>query len=127
MSECVRTMDNQSRLEVCGIIAGVLISDDHLHPQEANFLRRMRERFDIPDDELVEPMAHEEAVAKLRDLSPELRGEVLPLVVEAAAADGRIDIGERVFLDALAKELSVAQDDLDKLLVEALDEKSPSN
>jgi uncharacterized tellurite resistance protein B-like protein len=113
-------MDEQNSLQVCGIIAGVLIADDHIHPHEADFLNRVQARFGIPEETKVEPIGHEEAVVKLRELPAELRKETLDLVVQGAAADGKIDIGERIFLDAVARELSISQGDLDAMLQAAM-------
>lgn len=120
MSEGVETMDEKNSLQVCGIIAGMLIADDHVHPSEADFLRRVQVRFGLSEDTKVEPVGHEEAVAKLGELSESLRKETLGLLVDAAAADGKIEIGERIFLDAVAKALSTSHDDLEKMLDAAL-------
>ena len=113
-------MDEKNSLQVCGIIAGVLIADDHIHPHEADFLKRVKARFGVSEETKVEPVGHEEAVVKLRELPEELRKETLDLVVQGTAADGKIDIGERIFLGAVAKELSMSQDDLDKMVQSAL-------
>jgi uncharacterized tellurite resistance protein B-like protein len=113
-------MDEQKSLQVCGIIAGILVADDHIHPHEADFLRRVQARFSIPEETTVEPIGHEEAVVKMRELPEELRKETLELLVQAAAADGKIEIGERIFLDAVAKELSTSHDDLETMLQNAM-------
>lgn len=119
-------MDQETSQKVVGIIAGVLISDDNIHPHEARFLQRMRERFGLEKGTAVEPIGtSDEATAALRGLPADVQKETLGLVVEAAAVDGHIAIGERIFLDAMAKELGVSGEDVEIMLQKAITASKP--
>jgi uncharacterized tellurite resistance protein B-like protein len=110
-------MDEQASSVVCGLIAGVLIADDDMHVHEASFLRRVRERFGLKPGTAVAPVTDpSEAAAKLAALPESARQEAFTLLIQAAAADGKIAPAERSFLTALAKTLQVDEASLDDRL-----------
>jgi uncharacterized tellurite resistance protein B-like protein len=97
--------DIQKR-QVCQLIAGIIVADDDLDPAESAFIDRVLLRFGIPLDEreVIFPIvATAEAVARVHELPVEVQGEALELLVEAAAADGKIVPEERNYLKAVAK------------------------
>ncbi|MCA9618438.1 MAG: hypothetical protein KC731_05445 [Myxococcales bacterium] len=118
-------MDDSERRRVCELVAGLLLSDGELHPREAGFLHRVLGHFGMPEDTSVKPVIDRHAaVASLRALDTEDQQETLQLLIDAAAADGQIAPAERIFLGALASELSVAEADLDSRLRRALEPKN---
>ena len=114
-------MDDQTRIQICGIIAGMLSSDEGMDIHEAGFLQRVRKGFGVPKGAAVQPVAdHDEAIAKLQGFSDEARSETLELLIQAAAADGKIAPTERKFLDEIAGTLQVSADELDDRLQQQL-------
>jgi uncharacterized tellurite resistance protein B-like protein len=115
-------MDQQMRHQVCELIAGVISSDQEVDEGEADFLQRVRARFGVPKGTEVKPTVDRaEAVAKLAALPAGSRKQVLDLLIQAATVDGKIVPAERELLGALAGEMGIGEDDLDLLLVAALD------
>jgi uncharacterized tellurite resistance protein B-like protein len=116
-------METETGAKVCGIIAGVLISDGVIAPSEARLLQRLRTQFGVPTDAIVEPIGdHSEAIVMLRELPKDVRDETVTLIIQAAAVDGRIAVGERIFLDAIARSVKITQPELDKRVQDALAE-----
>ena len=114
-------IDQATSRQICALIAGVLHSDDELHPDETSFFGRVLERFGLPPDAPIAPTTdHAEVVQMLGQLPDEAKMETLDLLVIAAAADGRVVPAERLFLGVVADELGIAQDLLDDKLFEAL-------
>lgn len=119
-------MDAPTSSKICGLIAGILSSDEDLHPHEAQFLQRMRTRFGLAKGTRIEPIVdHERARATLRGFTPEVRNETLDLLIEAAAADGKIAAAERIYLGVMADELALGQDELDDRLQQQLATSKP--
>ena len=119
-------MDEQTSIEICGLIAGVLSSDQDMHPNEANFLQRVRKRFNVPKGARVEPIVDgAEAVEKLRGFPEDVRAEALELLIQAAASDGKIAPAERILLGVVADELDVDQEELDDRLQKELATSKP--
>src|SRR5690606_38162396 len=97
------TMDQETAIQICGLIAGVLSADEDMHPHEASFLQRVRQRFALPKGARVTPVVDPaRAVEELAGMAEDVRGEAFDLLVQAAAADGKIAPAERTFLSALA-------------------------
>ncbi|MCC6521537.1 MAG: TerB family tellurite resistance protein [Polyangiaceae bacterium] len=114
-------MDEPTSLQICGLIAGVLASDGHMHAHEASFLQRVRTRLGLPPGARVAPVLdRDDAIGKLRGLPEEVRKETLELLIQAAAADGKVSPAERALLDAVAGELQVPAAELDVRLDSAI-------
>jgi uncharacterized tellurite resistance protein B-like protein len=114
-------MDEETSLQICGLIAGVISSDEQMHASEADFLQRVRKSLGLAKGAQVEPVRdRDEAVARLRGFSEEVRAEALDLLIQAAASDGKIAPAERAFLDVVAAELAVDPEELDDRLQAAL-------
>ena len=114
-------MDDGERRRVCELVAGLLLSDGELHPKEAGFLHRVLSRFGMPVDTSVKPTVdQDDALASLRQLAPDDQRQTLQLLIEAAAVDGQIAVAERTFLGALADELEVDEEELERRLVTAI-------
>ncbi len=107
-------MDEPTSIQVCGLIAGILSSDQDVDIHEAGFMQRIRKRFGLAKGTAVPLIGdHDEAVAKLRGFSDEVQQETLELLIQAAAIDGKIADEERSFLDVVAHTLQVEPAELD--------------
>jgi uncharacterized tellurite resistance protein B-like protein len=114
-------MDEQTSIQICGLIAGILSSDEELNSHEAGFLRRIRERFEVSKGAPVQPILdHDEAIARLRAFSHDVQQEAFDLLLQAAAADGQIAPAERSFLEVVAETLQLAPGELAERLEQEL-------
>lgn len=116
-------MDESVRRKVCRLIAGIVVSDEDLSPQEDAFVDRMLTRFGIPLDErqVVFPIIDaSDAADAMQELEPVVQHEAFELLIEAAAADGSIAPEELTYLEAVAEVVGVTKDDLGDRLSEAL-------
>jgi uncharacterized tellurite resistance protein B-like protein len=116
-------MDPNVARQVCRLIAGIVVSDEDLSPQEDAFVDRMLLRFGIPiaDRDVIFPIIDaSEAADTVKALAPAVREEALSLLIEAAAADGSIAPEELGYLEAVADATSVARDELQDRLAAAL-------
>ena len=119
-------MDEATSIKVCGLIAGVLASDQEMHDGEADFLQRVRKSLGVERGTLVEPILdRKEAIARLQSFPPAVREETFDLLIQAAASDGQIAPSERAFLGAVAAEMQVSADDLDTRLQSAIATSKP--
>jgi uncharacterized tellurite resistance protein B-like protein len=116
-------MDPNVARKVCRLIAGIVVSDEDLSPQEDAFVDRMLLRFGIPlaDRDVIFPIIDaSEAADTVKSLSPDVRDEAFGLLIEAAAADGSIAPEELGYLEAVADATSVSREDLQDRLAAAL-------
>jgi uncharacterized tellurite resistance protein B-like protein len=116
-------MDENMRRNVCRLIAGIVVSDEDLSPQEDAFVDRMLERFGIPlaEREVIFPIIDaSEAATSVLALPGDVRQEAFALLIEAAATDGSIAPEELGYLEAVADAIQVSRDDLSDRLSEAL-------
>jgi uncharacterized tellurite resistance protein B-like protein len=116
-------MDADVARKVCRLIAGIVVSDEDLSPQEDAFVDRMLLRFGIPvaDRDVIFPIIDaSEAAETVKMMSAEVRTEALGLLIEAAAADGSIAPEELSYLEAVADAVGVSRDDLSDRLSDAL-------
>lgn len=103
-------MDDALRRQICRLIAGLIVSDDDLDEKEDAFLDRLLGRFEIPlsDRDLIFPIVdRSEATEAIRELPPEAQQEAMTLLIEAAAADGKIVAEERAYLETVAVALGI--------------------
>jgi len=116
-------MDETIRRKVCRLIAGIVVSDEDLSPQEDEFVDRMLDRFGIPraEREVIFPIIDaSEAAQAMKELDEGLRLEAFGLLVEAAAVDGSIAPEELGYLEAVADVAGVSRDALSDRLSEAI-------
>jgi len=116
-------MDDSVRKNVCRLIAGIVVSDEDLSPEEDAFVDRMLQRFGIPiaEREVIFPIIDSsEATDAIRALAPEVQKEAFQLLIEAAAADGSIAPEELSYLEAVATVVGASPDELQDRLGEAL-------
>jgi uncharacterized tellurite resistance protein B-like protein len=116
-------MDDNVARKVCRLIAGIVVSDEDLTPQEDAFVDRMLLRFGIPiaDREVIFPIVDaSEAADMITSLTPDVRQEALKLLIEAAATDGSIAPEELSYLGNVADAVGVSREDLSDRLAAAL-------
>lgn len=104
-------------------MAGIVVSDDVLDPAEERFVDKMLEEFSIPDSDrgaIFPILDGEEAAESLARMSPDVREEVMELLIQAAAADGEIVPEEEAYLGSVAKVAGVGEDELRERLKNAI-------
>jgi uncharacterized tellurite resistance protein B-like protein len=116
-------VDQSLNHQVCQLIAGIVVADDDLDPQESAFIDRMLVRFGIPleDRDIIFPIVDkDEAVEKMQQLPADVQEQTLELLVEAATADGKVVPEERAYLDAVAAAVGKDKAALDDLIAQFL-------
>ncbi|HKQ70600.1 MAG TPA: hypothetical protein VJT73_14735 [Polyangiaceae bacterium] len=110
-------MDKELRHKICRLIAGLVVSDDDLEPNEEAFLDKMLAKFEIPADErdTIFPIVdRSEAAETIRSLPRDAQATALELLIEATVADGLVASEEKAYLEVVATELGVSAGDLEK-------------
>lgn len=101
-------MDLKLRESLCQLIAGIIVSDDLVEPEEEAFIDRMLAKFQIEDRATIFPIIDRaEAGAKMRELPPEVQQEAFARLLEAAVADGTVVLEERAYLYAVGEVLGL--------------------
>ncbi len=116
-------MDDNTRRKVCQLIAGIVITDEDLDPQEEAFVERMLIKFglDASEREVIYPLVDgEEAAKTMRTLPPAIQREAFELLIGAAVADGKVVAEEREYLGAVALALGISEAEVERRLSEAL-------
>ena len=116
-------MDVDQARRVCQLVAGIVVTDEDLDPTEEAFVGRMLEKFgmDESEREVIFPLVDgEEAALAIRDLPQDTQQEAFALLIEAAAADGKIAPEERDYLGKVADAIGIAGEEIDKRLKVAL-------
>ena len=116
-------MDEDLRRRVCRLIAGLVVADSDLAPEEDAFVDRMLVGFGIPKDErdsIFPILDDKEAAAEIRALPPEVQQQALTLLIQAAAVDGQVVDEERSYIHAVGAAIGVGKGDLDRRMSEAL-------
>ena len=102
-------MDVEERQKVCELIEAVIAADGVVAEAEREFLRRIVERFGLPERTAGPVSANDlgRTTTMLRALAPDVQARVMALLVEAAVIDGRVDPQERALLLASAATLGI--------------------
>ena len=112
-------MDQETSQKVLELVAGILLSDNELHPDEAVFLDRLKARFGVDASIEVKALVDaEQAVAALGTLPEQARSDTLEVLLDAVLADGKIAPEEFMLLSALGEELGIGETELDRRLRE---------
>jgi uncharacterized tellurite resistance protein B-like protein len=118
-----RAMNADQARRVCQLVAGIVVTDEDLDPSEEAFVGRMLKKFgmDESEREVIFPLVDgEEAALAIRDLPQDTQQEAFALLIEAAAADGKIAPEERDYLAKVAEAIGIASEEIDKRLNAAL-------
>lgn len=115
-------MEIRDRRKIGQLVAGILVSDDHLAEVEEGFLRRIFVRFGLPPEDAlhVQPIDAGAASSALRQLPAEVQAKVVALLVEAAVADGIVDPRERAYLLVAAAALGIDADVMEQRIAARL-------
>lgn len=102
-------MDVEERHKVCELIEAVIAADGVVQDAEREFLRRIVERFGLPERSAGTLSVNDfgRTTTTLRTLGPDVQARVMALLVEAAVIDGRVDPQERALLLASAATLGI--------------------
>jgi uncharacterized tellurite resistance protein B-like protein len=112
-------MDAELSKQVCQLVAGIVITDEDLDPAEEAFVERMLVRFGLDADQrdVIFPLVDgAQAAAAIAGMPREVQDEAFGLLLEAAAADGKIVDEEREYLRLVAQAMSVSEDELERRL-----------
>ena len=116
-------MDDKTRRKICQLIAGLVVSDDDLDPTEDAFIDRLFAKFGFEAEArstMFPIVDREEAAAAMKALPEQMQGYVLDMLIEAAAADGKVVSSEQRFLESVGKALGLDLDDLRQRINERL-------
>jgi len=121
-------MDVEERHKVCRLIEAMIAADGEIADEERQFLRRIVERFGLPERE-VGPFSENDvgrATTALRTLTPDVQLRVMALLVEAAVVDGRVGAEERALLLASAATLGIEATALEARIAARLRASAPA-
>ena len=115
-------MDVEERQKVCQLIEAVISADGVIADAERDFLRRVVERFGVPEREAVPFSAYDfgRTTQTLRGLAPDVQARVMALLVEAAVVDGKVEPEERALLLASAATLGIEATALEERIARRL-------
>jgi uncharacterized tellurite resistance protein B-like protein len=116
-------VDKELRRKICRLIAGLVVSDDDLKPEEEAFLDRLLAKFEIPPSErdTIFPIVDRtEAAQMIRELPKDAQATALSLLIEATAADGIVAPEEQAYLEAVGAEVGVIGAELEKRIAQQL-------
>jgi uncharacterized tellurite resistance protein B-like protein len=114
-------MEAELRTTVCRLVAGLVVADDDLSPEEDAFIDRILRRFAIEDRSVIFPiMDRGEAASAVRALPVAVRDEALGLLIEAAVADGKVMDEERSYVRTVGEAMGLAAAAVDARLEKAL-------
>ena len=103
-------MDDETKRLLCRMVAGLVASDEDFTDSERAFVEKVLGEFGIPEEEweaiypLVDP---EEARSEIAKLNGAARETAVNLLVQAAAADGKIVQEELNYLHSVVDAMSV--------------------
>ena len=119
-------MDFEERQRVCKLIEAMIAADGVIKVEEADFLRRMAQRFEVPYEQTIGPVDSGplsdpgRASAALRQLSPDKRTRVMALLVDSAVTDGAVHPREHALLLVAAAALEIDAAALEERIQERL-------
>ena len=113
---------------MCQLIEAVISADGVIDDSEREYLRKIVERFGLPERE-TGPMSGNDfgkATTTLRTLAPDVQTRVMALLVEAAVIDGHVDPQERALLLASAATLGIEATALEERIAWRLAANAPA-
>jgi uncharacterized tellurite resistance protein B-like protein len=120
-------MDVEEQHKVCELIEAVIAADGVVDDSEREFLRKIVERFGLPEREAGPHSVNDfgRTTSTLRTLPPDVQTRVMALLVEAAVVDGRVDPQERALLLASAATLGIEATALEERIAWRLRSNTP--
>jgi uncharacterized tellurite resistance protein B-like protein len=121
-------MDVEEQHKVCQLIEAVISADGVVDDAEREFLRKIVERFGLPEREHVALSENDfgRTTTTLRTLAPDVQTRVMALLVEAAVVDGHVDPQERALLLASAATLGIEATALEERIAWRLRANAPA-
>jgi uncharacterized tellurite resistance protein B-like protein len=116
-------MDQELCRKVCQLVAGIVVTDEDLDPKEEAFVERMLQRFglDATERDVIFPLVDaDEAAEQMKGLPRESQEEAMGLLIEAAAADGKVVPEELEYLQTVGRVLGLTDAELNRRLQEHL-------
>lgn len=81
-------------------------------PPEREFLKRVMKNFGLETDSALMPTYGQDITEELAQLPEATKWEVLDLVIQAAIADGQVVPAERAYINVIAQQLGVSDEDI---------------
>jgi uncharacterized tellurite resistance protein B-like protein len=116
-------MDDEMRRKLCQLVAGIVITDEDLDPREEAFVERMLTSFGLDPDsrEAIFPLVDAAEAAKaIVGLPSDVQQEALGLLIQAAAADGRVVSEELEYLRVVGNAMGVSAEEIERRVQESL-------
>ncbi|MSP60904.1 MAG: hypothetical protein EXR72_11275 [Myxococcales bacterium] len=116
-------MDADLRLNICRLVAGIVVTDEDLDPREDAFIDRMLVSFGIPISErnTIFPIVDgSEAAAAMAALPEGPKQEALKLLLDAACVDGKVVEEERVYLHSVGSAIGIPAGEMDRRITARL-------
>ena len=112
-------MDEEQRRKVCQLVAGMVISDEIMEPEEEAFLDRVIAQFGLESegrDAIFPLVTHEEASLAARELPPDVQQRAFELLIQAARADGVVAPEEVEYLRVVGDALGMSAEETTRRL-----------
>jgi uncharacterized tellurite resistance protein B-like protein len=116
-------VDPQYAKKVCELVAGIIETDDDLHPAEGSLLRRVMTRLGLSahgDDAVVPTLKGSEAAKAIGELPEEVRSQALEMLIDAAIVDGKVVPAEQEYLEAVGNAMGADKAELDRRIEQRL-------
>jgi uncharacterized tellurite resistance protein B-like protein len=124
----VADVEVAERAKVRELIQAIIAADGVLKVEERDFLRRVAQRFGLPQDETDDVPTSDvgRATTTLRGLAPDVQSRVMALLVEAAVVDGAVVPAEHAMLLASAAALGIDACALEERIARRLSSNVPA-
>ena len=119
MGKQATILDEGQKRQICRLVAGLIASDEDFDAVERAFLERLLEGFGLAKSEWdsIFPLVDPEAAADaMRVLPIDAQEAAFDLLLQAAAADGKVAEQELTFLFTVASELQIEDAEVERRL-----------
>ena len=116
-------MDPQHARKIGQLVAGIIVTDDELHPLEEALQRRISARLGLSThgEGMVEPTSDgADAAAIVKSLPEAVRAEALELIIDAAIVDGKVVPAEQHYIEEVAVAMGIARDKVEEHITDRL-------
>lgn len=117
-------MNIGDRIQICKLVALAILSDAQLKDSEQRYIDDLMNRFELNDEQRREALScniDDDPVKIAAAIGEgEARNQLCVELVMVVAADGEIAASERRLLDSIAETLSIADEDLEKMIAAAI-------
>jgi uncharacterized tellurite resistance protein B-like protein len=116
-------VDPRHARKIGQLVAGIIVTDDELHPAEESLHRRIAARLGLSThgEGVVEPAPDAaDAAALVADLPEEVRAEALELIIDAAIVDGKVVPAEQRYIEEVATAMGIDADTVEEHITNRL-------